>query len=364
MKYAYIPPMFPGDSQLFECLNAAASRLHRKLAGLNPQKLPISDYNQRYLTARISLIEGVLQLYSSLLVYAMRGTATSLSDFVLVDYGGGSGMLSYLAKEAGVGMVVYNDIYEVSCQDVRQIARHLGLSIDHIVPGDIDDLTVFIQREQIQPDAIVSYDVIEHVYDVHDFLGKMANLASPPLRVVHASGANIKNRRYVRKAEALQRQREYQGSEKTWGWKERDAVRPFLEIRKEMIAQFAPGLTIPEVEQLARQTRGLRLDDIQKAVEEYLERGEITYRPDHPTNTCDPYTGNWAEHLMDPYRLALVLRAHGFEARVLSGYLPSSNKQPKKALKYLINGAIRLLGPRMLFLAPYYVLYGDLKESA
>jgi hypothetical protein len=46
---------------------------------------------------------------------------------------------------------------------------------------------------------------------------------------------------------------------------------------------------------LAKKTRGLMKDDIEKLVEEYIASGKITYQPDHPTNTCDPYTGNWAD---------------------------------------------------------------------
>jgi hypothetical protein len=99
-------------------------------------------------------------------------------------------------------------------------------------------------------------------------------------------------------------------------------------------------------------------EDIARAVAEYLASGEPPAAPRHWTNTCDPYTGNWAEHLMDLNALAQALGEAGFEAEVVCGYYAS----PQPALRLLagpLNLSIRMLGDRWgLLAAPSFVLLG------
>jgi hypothetical protein len=70
----------------------------------------ISEYNQRYLREKIRSAKSILDLYGRLLYLSIRNSDVSLEHFVLVDYGGGTGCLSFLAKEMGIGTVIYNDI--------------------------------------------------------------------------------------------------------------------------------------------------------------------------------------------------------------------------------------------------------------
>lgn len=78
--------------------------------------------------------------------------------------------MSLLAAELGVGTVIYNDIYDVSCKDIEILSNALGLKPDHIVCGDVDDLVSYLQEKSISINVIVSYDVLEHIYDVDSHL--------------------------------------------------------------------------------------------------------------------------------------------------------------------------------------------------
>jgi hypothetical protein len=156
-----------------------------------------------------------------------------------------------------------------------------------------------------------------------------------------------------------QNQAEYENRELKWGHKERDSHRAYLDLRKEIISSYSPDLSSEQVEQLAHATRGLTKGDIQKCVDEYRRQGSITYHPDHPTNTCDPFTGNWCEHLMDTRWLQQVLEDAGFSVQILAGYYSVSGSLPKRTVKFFLNMAIRLMGRRGMVIAPYYVVYAD-----
>jgi 2-polyprenyl-3-methyl-5-hydroxy-6-metoxy-1,4-benzoquinol methylase len=347
------------NRQVTDRIASAQVRLRGKLTHLDMESSGISEYNQRCLGDRIRDAKSVLQRYGRLLHLSLSQSHVRLEELVLVDYGGGSGLLSFLAKEMGIGTVIYNDIYDVSCADVRRLSSVFGLALTHIVCGDVEDLISYLRKNSLSVDAIVSYDVLEHIHDVERHFEALASLSNHPFRVVYASGANIRNPRYVRSVTRQQMEAEYKNREKTWGHKERDSLRAYCAVRKDMISAYAPNLSPEEVEALARLTRGLVQREIETCIDEYRRKGSIAYRPDHPTNTCDPYTGSWCEHLLEFGRLEQVLTNSGFSAEIWPGYYGVSGSFFKGGLKLLLNAVIRLWGKPAMFLAPYYVVCAD-----
>ncbi|MHC4394350.1 MAG: methyltransferase domain-containing protein [Planctomycetota bacterium] len=341
-------------------IELAAGRLYEKIIRLDLKQLDISEYNQRYWGHKLANLTGNLELYSYLLALSLYNNKVPLSNFVFIDYGGGSGILSLLAKELGIGRVIYNDIYDVSCNDVKILGRATDIYIDDYICGGIDELISYVKKKSLSINAISSYDVIEHIYDIEGYLRKLHFFFNnQAFRVVFGSGANIKNPLKSRKIRKGHLKFEYVEREKKWGHKERDTLRSFLDIRREIVADYEPGLS-PEVkEDIARLTRGLMKHDIERCVDEYKEKGSILYRPNHPTNTCAPYTGNWAEHLIETEWLESILRDEGFEVKILSGYWTYSNRIHKRFVKNILNIAIRYLGRSGLILSPYYVVYAD-----
>ena len=357
MKFFYRTAVLPKDDKLLMHINMAAARLYNKLNSLNINLLGISDYNKRYFGDNLKNIRSRLQKYSYILSWSVAYTNVPLERFVFIDYGGGPGMLSLLAKELGVGTVIYNDIYDVSCRDARLIGQAIRSEAHYYVHGDIDELVDFVKTNCIRCHAISSYDVIEHIYDIESFMRKLCYLSESPFNIVMASGANSYNpvirKMLMRKHKKL----EYGDREKQWGHKERDSLRAYFSVRKEMISQHAPSLSDAEIERLARATRGLIESKIKECVEESLESGEIPLEPDHPTNTCDPYTGNWAEHLMDIGHLKTILSNGGFTVDILSGYGGSSNNIIKRLVGSFVNPLISMSKEKGLVIAPFYTLY-------
>jgi hypothetical protein len=346
------------DKQLQEQLASAEIRLYEKFDKLDLESLPISEYNRRYLGTKIPNLKGLLSLYGRLLYLSLQNSQKSLKKSVLVDYGGGSGVISLLAIELGVGTVIYNDIYDVSCCDVGILCNALDLNMDHIVCGDVDELVSYLQEKSISINAIVSYDVLEHIYDVEAHFQRLNRLTGSVFRIVYASGANIENPLYVRSVKQKQLKAEYQTREKKWGHKERDSLQAYLDIRKNIISSYAPGLAPDTVDHLARSTRGLIQSDIEKRVDEFRNNGCIQYHIDHPTNTCDPYTGNWCEHLMEFEWLERTIRDRGFSVEILTGRYTSGGSLLKRSVKKILNSMLQIMGRRGMIIAPYFVVYG------
>jgi len=347
------------NKEIQQQIISAEIRLKGKLVHLDIQSLDISDYNQKYLAGKMGNLSAVLELYGRLLYLCLKDSDTNLKDFVFVDYGGGTGLYALLAKELGIGTVLYNDIYDVSCIDIGILSKALSLELEHIVAGDLDQLLKYLQEHSISANTISSYDVIEHVYDVESHFKQLGSVIGDKLRVVYASGANIENPRFVKAVTKTQLQVELENREKQWGHKERDSLQSYLDIRKEMIEAYAPELDVEAVRKLAQATRGLIKQDIEKCAEEYRQKGSITYQMDHPTNTCDPNTGNWCEHLMDLNWLKQLVEKQGFQVEMLAGTYSTSGSLPKKLIKILINTFIRVLGRKGMTLSPYYILYAN-----
>jgi hypothetical protein len=345
--------------ELTDKIRTAQIRLRNKLQKLDLQAAGISEYNQRYLGKdKFRKLENELKLYGRLIYLSISHSFIPIENAVIIDYGGGCGIFSLLAKELGIGTVIYNDIYDVSCMDVKLLSGILKLKLDHVICGDIDDVISYLKKNHITfISSITSYDVLEHIYDVEAHFKKLDSLLDGEFRVVYGSSANIHNQNYVRGVTNIQIETEYKNKERQWGHKERDCLRAFIDIRKEIIADYAPELLSAQVEELSHLTRGLIQSDIEKCVNEYQLTGNISYRPAHPTNTCDPYTGNWCEHLMDTQWIERVLEAAGFDVEILPGYYILSGSLRRKTAQYLINVAIKLFGRRIMSKAPYFVVY-------
>lgn len=357
MQYMYPNAILPADASLIREVDLAAERLAKKLTDLDLSGLGISEYNQRYLGDTLLVLVNSLQTYSYLLTCSLAHKRSLFNEFVLVDHGGGIGILSLLAKELGIGTVIYNDIYDVSCSDARLVARAIGCEADAYICGEIDDLLCFLRRSGISADAIASNNVIEHIYDIETFLKKLRWLSHDSLCVVFASSANAHNPRIRKQLRKRHFHDEYTDRQSIWGHKERDSLRSHLGIRREIISVLDPSLPAEVVERLAKATRGLKREDIIQCVEEYERIGRISYRSDHPTNTCDPYTGNWSERLMATEYLKAILSHEGFDVQILSGYYGFSDRLYKQMIRGTLNGFLSVLKSKGLLLAPYYVIY-------
>jgi 2-polyprenyl-3-methyl-5-hydroxy-6-metoxy-1,4-benzoquinol methylase len=361
MRYVYDFAARPVSDDAVAEIDRAAARVEAKLRSLDPGDLPLSELYRRILGSKQASPVGPLQRFGFILMWSLRGVDKPLEDMTVIEVGGGLGTMALLAKELGIGTVVYNDIYDIACHDAEVVAERLGLAADHYLLGDLDELIDETERLGLEVDSVGSYDVIEHVYDIDAYLTGLAGLPGPSLSIAMASGANMYNRRYRNWIIPFQQVCELEGREAEADHYERDTVRAYVDVRREMIAGVTPDLAEADVERLVTHTRGMRQEDIERAARVFAERGELPPLIDHPTNTCDPFTGNWQEHLMNPDDLVGILRRQGYEAGWVSGYFNGRSPNPgKRTVAKAANLGIRMSSRVGIRLAGYYMIHGRL----
>lgn len=103
-------------------LSRAAMEMCNRLQHVNPETLPISPYCRRYFASYQRRLSGVLQKSTFLLAHCLAARGGQLDRFVFLDYGGGLGSCSLLAKMAGVGTVIYNDMNAEAAEAASQLS--------------------------------------------------------------------------------------------------------------------------------------------------------------------------------------------------------------------------------------------------
>lgn len=337
-------------THLLAPVNAAAERLERKLARLDLDRLPLSTPSRRLLADKLGNVRATLQVSTFLLVHALAGTGRPMDETVLCDYGGGTGLFSFLALEAGAVDVLYVDIVPAKHSDALVLGEALGHPLRHAVLGDVDDAVRRARRLPAPPRCVCSFDVLEHIHDLDAHFAALSGISEGPLDYVMASTANDANPLVRWRLMRMQREAELTGSGEA----------PYLEQRWEMVEKHLErtGTTLDEAtaRALAAATRGRERKGVEQAVDAMLATGRLPSAPPHPTNTCNPQTGSWLEHLFDPRRLTRLLAGQGFEARIVPGLYGDSPSAPRDRIVGGVNRAISLLGPLGLRLAPFYCL--------
>jgi 2-polyprenyl-3-methyl-5-hydroxy-6-metoxy-1,4-benzoquinol methylase len=349
---------FHDSCNYFKKLNYASLSVLNFLNSLDFNSLEISDYNKEMMRIKLNNKNRTFQIYMYILSIAIERINKPFDQVVLVDYGGGSGIFSLLAKELGIGTVIFVDIYDQSCKDFQVLNNLSANRVDHIVHGDISSLQSFVEANGITVDAVCSYDVIEHIYDIDSFYRDLSCVMPSNGVVVFGSGANMYNPfinlfiRYGHMKFEFFSQKNYPGR------KERDSLDAYYNIRKNIINNYDPELESNDVAYLARKTRGLIREDIIKQVDFFKCNGVVESRPDGFTNTCDPETGNWAEHLISFHRLRTVMNANNFTTSIFPGYWAAERRFI--FIKKILNKIIKRKMLPFVF-SPDYVLVGSKK---
>ena len=318
---------------------------------LSVDDLPISDYNKIYLKKHLKSLTYSVNLAFQILESGIKKSTRPLEEITMAEIGGGTGIISLLAKWYGINKVIYSDTYKQSCIDFDVISTALGLKPDDIILGSIEELA---KKYSHQVHMIVSRDVIEHIYDPQQFFKQSIENFNEVI-LVHNTSANIYNifkKNYFKKIHKM---------DETTGnpdqFKPGDSVESHYSLRYKFIHSNFSKLPEKFIEQLARLTRGKNYHDIYSDVKTFIESGKMPQPLPHPTNTCDPATGNWTEHLLtfEQYESFLIKYSYKTEWH-FALYDEWRNTDIKKIVLKILNGFIKNLGGLARFVSPAVIM--------
>lgn len=363
LNYCYnlksLPPL---DRAVIEKLDAAAVSLVRKVRAFDPDSVPLTDEAKTWLRSFQHEPDTTMRKYVHLMAWVLYPKVEG-KNLAFIDHGGALGLMSCYAREAGLSTVIYNDIFEPWQRNARIFGEKLGLPADSYILGEIQDIAADLKGRTLDWCGLVSVNVIEHIYDMDDFLRISAGLTPPCCTLVLSTSANPFNPLVKWRHHQHHREWEFQdGPHK--GFVLEENTKAFYKQRVEIIRAAAPALAEADVAPLAAATRGLRKDHIEAAVRDFEKTGKISVRPEHPTNTCDPKTGCWEERLLDAPAVAAKLEKHGFKVSISGGYYDGrASGGPKKVLKkaaaQILNEAISRMGQAGASLAPCFMFHAS-----
>jgi len=322
----------------------------QRLQKLVVNDLAISDYNKIYLQKHLFSLTYTVNLAWQILELGVIRLGKPLEKISIAEIGGGTGIISLLAKWLGFGKVIYSDTYQASCHDFEVISVTLRLKPDAIICGSIKE----IAQSNSKIDLLVSRDVIEHIYNLELFFAQSCQKFLNAV-MVHNTSANIYNvfkKKYFKKIQQLD---EWEGNANQF--KPGDSIKSFYAMRLDFITHNFPNLTSSRKEILAAITRGKIFSDIKKDVESYLINEKLPAIPKHPSNTCDPSNGNWTEHLLAFKEYESFVNDYSYKTQWQFAYYDEwRNKGFKKFSFKLLNFFIKYSGKLGRYISPAVVM--------
>ena len=290
--------------------------LTERLKAIDYNKLPISDYNKRYIGNLKPALSYFMHIYADCLQRGLQAIQTPISDVTLIDYGGGTGFLSILAKSIGIGP-------------------------DIILHGDSDVLADWCARNKVYPQLLIATDLIEHIYDLSLFFKDLIHI-NDSMYLLFTTASTPFNPYVQQRLHKMM-----------VGCESGSLESPnYYTLREQFITKLCPAFSPKEVETWARQTRGLTYPDIQKAIEK-----KSLPSPEDPYNTCDPATGNWTERILPIQTYEDLLAPYQFKLKVEKGFYNADRSNPVLSLICKgINALIRNSGSFGFLLAPFIIL--------
>lgn len=320
--------------------SAMAIHLVEKMNQIDFETLGISNYNKEYIAKMKPMFSYFFNINAACLKQGIEALKLSPDEISMIDYGGGSGFLSMLAKEIGIKQVIYIDINPDSVQTIGVLKQKTGIGPDVILHGDSDFLMEWCNRNAVLPQLLVATDLIEHVYDLNLFFDNLMRINNQ-MQMVFSTASNPCNPFTRRKLHKMMLNCE----------QAKDRIN-FVTLRQQYILKEFPEMGEQKALEWSKKTRGLKYEDIKKAVE-HNTAPVLTDK----YNTCNPLDGSWAERILPikTYRNLLKNRGYILEVTNLCYYRNNKNIFIHFLLG-LVNLFISISGRLGIIFAPVIIL--------
>lgn len=311
-------------------------KLTGQLQQIDYDRLPISTYNKRYISNLKPALGYYMQIYATCLQKGLQATGLPITEIDLIDYGGGSGFLSMLAKQFGFRRVIYIDLNPLSVETVRLLKEKTGTGPDIILQGDSDTLASWCKTHHLKPQLLIATDLIEHIYNLSVFFSDLLSINNN-MQLLFTTASTPFNPYVKWKLHRLMAACE----------------KEYYALRYQYVQQHFPTLSNQDAAAAARKTRGLTFSDIQQAV----ESNTFPILKDS-FNTCDPHTGNWAERILPIQAYQTLAQSHQYKVSVKKGFYNTERSHfVFKQICRWLNTWIDLTGKVGFWFAPFIILH-------
>jgi 2-polyprenyl-3-methyl-5-hydroxy-6-metoxy-1,4-benzoquinol methylase len=286
----------PIDS-LSRLINDKAAKLYELWNGLSLEKINIPETAVAYFMAcHGERTFFSVQTAAELLYRSISQKGKAVEELTIMDYGAGIGSLYLLAKMIGCKTVIYNDIIDDMKVGGKAIADYLNIPIDVYIAADHTKTIEILNQKGISCDIILSRNVVEHIYDLDDFYGKMA-VGQPNALIYFSTTANYHN-----PAMLMFHHRLHKRYEKKYAPK-----------RAQIISAAIKDIAPDALTAMVSATKGLAVKELDNAIDNFKKSKTLPNPGIHGTNTCDPENGMWAEHIIPKEEYQRIIESKGYK---------------------------------------------------
>lgn len=322
-----------------------------KLHAIRPDLPGCSEHAREYLRHLILHTDYYTRIAALHLNLLGKNLNLPWQEVRLIDFGAGNGLMGLLAVYSGAGSVVIHDINPEFTHAANLLAQELKLRPAAFVTGDETALSDWCHTQNWHPHGLVSFDVIEHVYNLDHLMNQLRGI-NPLMELVMGTGVNAHHPWKRRDFMKMQQKDEWEGGSAADRNLYGPASSAFREIRRGVLLQHWPEIAPDQLENWVTRTRGLRQRDIVLAIQAFHENGELPEMPEHPTNTCDPVTGSWTERLLTIAEYRNLFQRHQYRLEVMDGFYNDGEGGTRSLFLKVLNQLVRLSKHR---LAPFLV---------
>lgn len=272
----------------------------------------------------------------------------------VLDIGCGFGWQAVALSLLGRSHIVANDIRPAM---TSVVAERVDALLTEGAPISIETLTADICDSDLDSasfDAIICNQAIEHVRDLDAMFRVCFDALKPGARIVLTNDNNALNRKSLAAIRRMWERRDTDWTYIEQLKKERPIenrdIRPYAEMREEIVRRSNPGLADDEVAKVVEATAGL--------IESPIEGISISHAPGNalptrePLSWCrNPITGEYCEKQLDPYQVAAQMAVHGFSAVVRHGFR-------KRPFRWLNGTRVGPLNRWLFQLRPFFIIVG------
>jgi SAM-dependent methyltransferase len=204
-------------------------------------------------------------------------------------------------------------------------------------------------------DVVIGNETFSHISEMEKSIREVYRVLKIGGKFLLRDGNNslfllgrIRRRRFWRRVEL--------GPVDLSSFRSTDIPLPYFEVRKKMIYEKFPQMSLEKVNFFSRETSGMFGSEIYKAIYEFEKSGVISERPKFRYR--NPMTGEFPEKELNPFTLKRVLEEMDYEVSFIPHFYSASFGDIEMTVKRLFYWMEKYIPIGHLFLTPGFSLLG------